>query len=456
MSAYYITTGLSDSEQVSQFQQLFDQPRFAAVFQFYAAITKLKSPGIHRVIDRIVEAKSKPLLVSLLRCLHEAQDPALCLYVAKRLEYRIDLSESSLSPLDCLSVSFFLSALICKEISFNLAQCQIGDLGVKCLAKYLSMSSHTDLVTVTINLKGSDIHDEGAAYIAKLLHFTEHLHLDISENPIGDTGASFIILETLKTTTTLKSLTLVGCAIFSTKTEDILIVLGQNISLKKFDIFWNDPAGKEVTQPSLDLIASVDKHAKMYAFTNLDIVTKDATNFSVNLASCLSASEELNSFNITWDIPSVPISYLIESANQIGRGYFEMKHIHSLSVGNLWLYNPKLSAFGSTLKQRYQQSQGSPSPVEWIPSPTKKIFRLAMIQGERVQRGHIEDRFVRMTISGRVDDIPYAKFPVKVEDIFRNILDGGKIILIEGPPGSGKNTLTVHICQRWGKGELFQ
>ena len=28
--------------------------------------------------------------------------------------------------------------------------------------------------------------------------------------------------------------------------------------------------------------------------------------------------------------------------------------------------------------------------------------------------------------------------------------------MIEGAPGSGKSTLTVHICQRWGKGELFQ
>ena len=28
--------------------------------------------------------------------------------------------------------------------------------------------------------------------------------------------------------------------------------------------------------------------------------------------------------------------------------------------------------------------------------------------------------------------------------------------MIEGAPGSGKTTLTIHICQRWGTGELFQ
>ena len=455
LSAYYIATKLSDNEQVSQFQQLFNQPRFAAVFQFYAAITKLKSPGISQVIDTIVEAKSKPLLVSLLRCLHEAQDPALCLYVAERLEKRLDLSETSLSPVDCLSVSFFLSSVTGKEVSVNLSKCQIGDFGAKWLTKYLSVNSYTDPDLVTINLKGNDIHNKGASHVAKILYFIEHLHLNVSENPIGVAGASFI-LEALQTTTVLKSLTLVGYVVFSRKVEDILIVLGRNNSLMKVDMFWNNPESKEITQPTLDLIVCVDKDAKISAFTNLDKIVKDIPKLSLNLASCLSASENLITFITSWCIPSVPISYLMESANRIGQGYFEMKHILSLSVGNLWLYNPKLSQSASILKRRYQQSQDSPSPVEWISSPTKKIFRLAMIQRERVQRGHIEDRFVRMTISGRVDDILHAKSPVELEDIFRNTLHGGEIILIEGAPGSGKSTLAVHICQRWGKGELFQ
>ena len=34
LTGYYITF-LSDSEQVSQFQKLFDQPRFTAVLQFF-------------------------------------------------------------------------------------------------------------------------------------------------------------------------------------------------------------------------------------------------------------------------------------------------------------------------------------------------------------------------------------------------------------------------------------
>ena len=204
LSAYHITTKLPDSEQVSQFQQLLDQPRFAAVFQFYAAITKLKSPGIRQVIDRIVVAKSKPLLVSLLRCLHEAQDPDLCLYVAERLEYELDLSDTSLSPLDCLSVSFFLSSITGKK---NIVRCQIGDLGAKYLTKYLSMHIHTDLVT--ISLKHNDIHDEGASHVAKMLFLIECPHLDISKNPIGVTGTSYTF-QAVRESAVLKTLVLIG------------------------------------------------------------------------------------------------------------------------------------------------------------------------------------------------------------------------------------------------------
>ena len=162
-----------------------------------------------------------------------------------------------------------------------------------------------------------------------------------------------------------------------------------------------------------------------------------------------------NSFTVSWLVPAHLASDLIESASQLSSVFYIRNNIASLSIGSRWVYNPKL-LFSSKLKEQYLQFQGSPSPVNWIPSPTKKIFRLAMIQRERVQHGHVEDGFVQMTISGRVDDILHVKSPVELEHIFRNALHGGEIILIEGAPGSGKSTLTVHICQTWSKGELFQ
>jgi hypothetical protein len=238
LSAYYITTELSDSEQVSKFQQFFNQSRFAPVFQFYAAITKLKSPGIRQVIDEIVEAKSNPLLVSLLHCLHEAKDPSLCLYVAEKLEYRLYLSDTSLSPLDCLSVSSFLSSLSGKETCVNLYGCSIGDLGAKCLSKYIhDVDNKLDYVSkTTIDLSKNEIREEGALHIARIFYFIEHLYF--SRNPIGDTGAS-LISEALKVTATLKTLILNDCGITSSGVADLSRALAQNSSLEKLDIGLN-------------------------------------------------------------------------------------------------------------------------------------------------------------------------------------------------------------------------
>ena len=79
-----------------------------------------------------------------------------------------------------------------------------------------------------------------------------------------------------------------------------------------------------------------------------------------------------------------------------------------------------------------------------------------MIKKEKIQRGRIDDEFVRMSITGKVDDILHSKTPVDLENIFSDSEDRRKVILIEGAPGSGKSTLSLHICQEWGKWEMFQ
>ena len=247
MSAYHIATQLSNSEQVSQFQQLFNKPRFAAVFQFYSAITKLETPGMRDVVARMVSENSNTLLVSLLHCLYEAQDPSLCFYVAEQLKYKLYLTNASLGPLDCLSLSFFLFSVVssdCKEVDVDLGKCHIGDLGVNCLTKYLS-SDIDHGGKVALNLGNNDIHEEGASYIAKMLcssNIVEHLYF--LDNPIGDTGASFIS-NAVRETTSLKTLNMYDCGITSQGAEELSRALAPNTSLEKLDIGWNDGVGDE-------------------------------------------------------------------------------------------------------------------------------------------------------------------------------------------------------------------
>ena len=116
----------------------------------------------------------------------------------------------------------------------------------------------------------------------------------------------------------------------------------------------------------------------------------------------------------------------------------------------------KIVWYSGYLKKRYSQVHIAVMSKKWLPSPTQKIFNLAIIKKERIQRGKIDDDFVCRTIRGQVDDILLKKSPIELEKLFVNIEGERKVILIDGAPGSGKSTLTVHICQRWARGELFQ
>ena len=70
---------------------------------------------------------------------------------------------------------------------------------------------------------------------------------------------------------------------------------------------------------------------------------------------------------------------------------------------------------------------------------------------------NIEDDFVKHTITGKVDDILKKKVPIELKNIFVNIKeDQQRKVLIEGAPGCGKSTLSLHICHEWTKGNLFK
>lgn len=96
------------------------------------------------------------------------------------------------------------------------------------------------------------------------------------------------------------------------------------------------------------------------------------------------------------------------------------------------------------------------SPNQWPPPPTRTYFQLAMIKRKAVQRGNIEDDFIRQTIKGNVEDILQEKCPIKLEDIFNAVPDvHQKLVLIEGAPGSGKSTLSTHIVLERSQGKLY-
>ena len=95
------------------------------------------------------------------------------------------------------------------------------------------------------------------------------------------------------------------------------------------------------------------------------------------------------------------------------------------------------------------------SPNQWPPSATKKFFRLAMIKSAKVQRGYIDDSFVRMTITGKVDNILRLKYPIQLEDIFKETKDQRKgdilppIHTLRETGGQRKMTKSMKVEERW-------
>ena len=116
-----------------------------------------------------------------------------------------------------------------------------------------------------------------------------------------------------------------------------------------------------------------------------------------------------------------------------------------------------LQKYSNYLKSLYRAHRPA-SIVQILPPPTDKYFNLALIKKQRVELPPDEESLHDHSIvqAGNVDGVLKTKVGIKLDDIFEADEAARKVILIEGAPGSGKTTLSWHICQKWASGELFQ
>ena len=250
LAAWYIATQLPASEQVSKFNELFHTSRFSAIFQYYSAITKLKTPGIKDVVIRVANERNKTLFLSLFHCLYEAQDSSLCESVAQQLQHGLDLSGTTLTPSDCLCIGYFL-AHVCKmaawEFKVNLEDCSIGDQGCKYLVNGLHkcLDTHSAVTTLlNINMDSNDISHHGVHHLSTLLKIGCIDYLDLSANNLlseQDTIHATIdtFTDQLKYNTTLKTLWLQGCGLTSLSAESLAEALTTNKHLEELIITDN-------------------------------------------------------------------------------------------------------------------------------------------------------------------------------------------------------------------------
>ena len=247
LAAWYMATQLPASEQVSKFNELFHKSRFSAVFRFYAAITKLTTPGIEDVVIRIASSNEKSFLISLLHCLYEAQDPSLCESVAQQRQRGLHLYRTTLTPSDCLCIGYFL-AHVCKmaagKFKVNLDSCSIGDQGCKYLVsglhKYLdTLSAVTTLLSM--HMGSNDISHHGVHHLSTLLKIGCINTLDLHHNDLVSKQDAFrgTLSKQLKNNTTLKQLQLWGCCLNSQSAESLAEALTTNKHLELLSVDEN-------------------------------------------------------------------------------------------------------------------------------------------------------------------------------------------------------------------------
>ena len=350
LAAMHIATCLSDSEQASQFQQLFDQPNFFGVIGFYSAITKLKSSGMDKVIKKIVAGSSKRHLITLFNNLYEVHDLFLCQFVASYVDL-LNVHGVSLSPLDCLSLGYFIS-MTCsdKKKTALLDSCKIGDYGIKYLTKYMCDSSRLKLNTQernlsdtsgwSLDLQNNYIHEDGAASIAKVLQCDSSVitSLNLNSNPIGGKGLQSIS-EALITNMSLVELDLHHCSLVMSEENGQVVteMLCKNKSLRRLDLSYNSGVSEtglyyilegltnnstlkelrmsDITSQGGKSLATVIATSTSIALVRLNIdnieITKDSGPAFIYMLQKTCSLEHI-SFNFSPRISDVGVSFIAE------------------------------------------------------------------------------------------------------------------------------------------------
>ena len=311
---------MSPKQQISVFQKLFGNPRFSAVFQFYAGITKLSTSRpilsllprflcpvpatVFDLVRKVVKSEKekkygepKPLLLSLINCLYEAEDSSLCVFVANLLNHNLHLDNTTMNPIDCLSVGYFASACSNTSNGFTLSliSCSIGDQGCKFLARGLSKCSQSE---ISLNLSNNDFQEEGIHHIAEIIENTSSISkLVLSFNAIGNSGLS-TLCEALSTNTSLKSLDFSECSLSLNDHGAIPRLLSTNTTLEDLTLSRNVIGNTELKNicEALSTITSL----KSLNLTNCSLTISDDNGAALyQLLNTNNSLEHLNLSNNT-------------------------------------------------------------------------------------------------------------------------------------------------------------
>ena len=224
LAAYYITR-LEPAEHCALFETLLNDKLKFSVLQFYAGLTGLTNESVRNLITGFCldsdDKKSCRSLLALLNCIFEAKidDELFFERMVNTLQFRVDFYGTSLSPIDCQAVHYFLSSvktLVRGQVYLYICGCSIDD---QCLALLLGGSDELDQPSSTadsvldtvqdLELGGNKYTNAGILYIANTLVSNDTLtRLNVGSDSVTDMGL-VPLLEALERQNSIKQIELV-------------------------------------------------------------------------------------------------------------------------------------------------------------------------------------------------------------------------------------------------------
>ena len=259
--AAYCISQLEPAEHSKQFIILLQNNRMFPVLQFYSGLTRLANEGVRNLVvnefrrrdadeQTFGRALHRHMLV-IINCFFEAQviDEAFYEQITNTHRLEMDFRQISLTPVDCLSLQYFMSSVGRTKkgiISINLDSCSLNDDSISLL---LGISSEQTLSTSvvlesldTFSVMGNTYTDTGLIHFAKALDLT-----------------SISSLKTLK----------VGNGIVTHKgLEPLLESLSRQHSLEELELLWSSPHDDKSLEKIGEYAKKLIKLKKLAVFPN--------------------------------------------------------------------------------------------------------------------------------------------------------------------------------------------
>ena len=314
LAAYHISQ-CSTEEQAKAVREILHSTPLSLVLPFYAGLTELAINSARKVLlevtkfplDKIAVIRDKScntssdkrmLLLALLNCIYESQNPALCRLVnpptsQEYMEY-FDLSDTSmqhesilaltylkLTPADCLSVGYF-TLNFHKRIDFDLERCYVSEAAVESLMKQLRKPCNNEPGHIAIQLGNNLLADKAVQCISNTLALTLALgRLGLSgcfQSTSSDITVFLkYITEGISRNSTLDCLALGDCCLGPEHGYHLALMIRVS-SIKRLDLSLNNFGS------AIHLVAQAVLHSKVTSLSLAECSISDHKLHSIGTA----------------------------------------------------------------------------------------------------------------------------------------------------------------------------